>query len=477
MVFSSMIFLWVFLPLVLIVNRLIPTRMKNVFLLFASLVFITWGGWNSLFTMLLSITINYFGGRLIDRFENRKKLVLVGTVVLDIALLVVFKYFNFIVVIIESIMEQNWGGMLALEGSGKLGFKEIVLPIGISFFTFQAMSYVVDVYKGKAKVQKNFVEFALYVALFPQLIAGPIVIYSDVAAQIKSRRETSELFVEGIKRFCYGLGKKVLLSNVFAELADEIWKLEINSIGAPIAWLGLIAYTLQIYFDFSGYSDMAIGIGKMLGFNFKENFNYPYTSLSIQDFWRRWHISLSSWFKEYVYIPLGGNRKGRFRTYLNLFIVFFLTGVWHGANFTFLIWGLIYAALLILERAFLGKLLDRNPVKIINWIYVMFFVMIAWVFFRSNNVVQAWEFVKQLFSGASGTYSILSYLTMKRIVCFVLGILFCGVIQRILAKFYDKIKSNKFVNGADFVIQMLLLVCSIVSIVSGTYNPFIYFQF
>ena len=222
---------------------------------------------------------------------------------------------------------------------------------------------------------------------------------------------------------------------------------------------------------------MAIGIGKMLGFNFKENFNYPYTALSIQEFWRRWHISLSSWFKEYVYIPLGGNRKGRFRTYLNLFIVFFLTGVWHGANFTFLIWGLIYAILLILERAFLGKWLEKNPIKIFNWIYTVFFVMIAWVFFRSNNVVQAWEFVKQLFSGASDTYSILSYLTMKRIVCLVLGILLCGVIQRLFAKFYDKIKENRFVNGADFVFQMILLVSSIVSIVSGTYNPFIYFQF
>ena len=285
------------------------------------------------------------------------------------------------------------------------------------------------------------------------------------------------LFSDGVKRFCYGLGKKVLLSNTFAEVADEIWKLDIEKLGAPVAWLGIISYTLQIYYDFSGYSDMAIGIGKMLGFKFKENFNYPYTSLSVQEFWRRWHISLSTWFKEYVYIPLGGNRKGPFRTYLNLFIVFLLTGIWHGANFTFIVWGLIYAVLLIIERIFLGKVLEKNPVKIINWVYTMLMVVIGWVFFRSENIIQAVKYITQMFSTSPSDYSVFSYISMKVIICLVMGILLMGFVQRLLKDKYEKVKNKSLVVNVDFVIQIVLLILSVFSIVSGTYNPFIYFQF
>ena len=353
----------------------------------------------------------------------------------------------------------------------------VVLPIGISFFTFQAMSYVIDVYWGKTDVQKNLLDFALYVSFFPQLIAGPIVKYSDIAKQLNKREENLSTFVIGQRRFCYGLGKKVLLSNTFAEISDSIWALETSTLGAPVAWLGIIAYTLQIYYDFSGYSDMAIGIGKMLGFRFKENFNYPYTSLSIQEFWRRWHISLSSWFKEYVYIPLGGNRLSKTRTYINLLIVFFLTGIWHGANFTFLIWGLLYAVFLIMERLFLGCLLNQNPLKFLNWIYTTFIVIIGWVFFRAETIFQAWTYLQQMFSFTTSHNTVISFLSMKTIIAFVLGILFVGFLQRPLEKFHIKIKSNPWIMFGDLIIQISILIISIFMMVSGTYNPFIYFQF
>ena len=254
--------------------------------------------------------------------------------------------------------------------------------------------------------------------------------YSDVSEQIENRSESLELFVSGQKRFCYGLGKKVIIANTFAEIADQIWALETTTLGTAVAWFGAIAYTIQIYYDFSGYSDMAVGIGKMLGFQFKENFNYPYTSLSIQEFWRRWHISLSTWFKEYIYIPLGGNRKGNLPTYMNIFIVFLLTGIWHGANFTFLAWGIFFAILQIIERLFLKKILDKNPIKIINWIYMMLMVIIGWVYFRSENILQANEFIKQMFYFTTSENNILTFLSMKVIILFMTAIICTGFLQR-----------------------------------------------
>ena len=504
MLFSSMIFLWVFLPLVITVNfmfTVIPfksesarIRAKNTFLLIASLIFYAWGGIYYLLIMVFSVALNFLGGYFINKVrenKTKKKAALVITVVLNLAMLFFFKYFNMLIDIIESVMLAPkgfgavWSTLISLEGTGALGIKEIVLPIGISFFTFQAMSYVIDVYTEKASVQKNLFDFALYVSLFPQLVAGPIVKYSDIELQLSKRRETLDRFVSGQKRFCYGLGKKVLISNALAKVADDIWALETSDLGAAVAWLGIIAYTLQIYYDFSGYSDMAIGIGRMLGFEFKENFDYPYTSLSVQEFWRRWHISLSTWFKEYIYIPLGGNRRGAGRTYLNLCIVFLLTGIWHGANFTFIAWGAMYGILLIIERLFLGKLLKKNPVKIINWIYTMFAVMIAWIYFRSENIFQAHEYIGQLFNFNSQRYSPISHLSMQVLIVITLAILFSGLVQRPVKALVEKMKENgkiptavtNIVKSVDLVAQIAILVLSIMALVSGTHNVFIYFQF
>lgn len=487
MLFSSMIFLWIFLPVIIIGNFVIgmlpfkskekQISIKNIFLLVASLIFYAWGGIYYLFIMISCICINFLGGLAISKADQKKKLALVLTITANLLILFVFKYFNMVVIILENIIDPGNGSIIGMRGTGILGLKEIVLPIGISFFTFQALSYVVDVYMGKAELQNNIFDFALYVSFFPQLIAGPIVKYSDIAAQIKHREETPELVLSGIKRFCYGIGKKVLLANTFAEVADKIWASDISSVRGMVAWLAMIAYTLQIYFDFSGYSDMAIGLGRIFGFSFKENFNYPYTSLSVQEFWRRWHISLSSWFKEYVYIPLGGNRKGKGRTLLNLFIVFMLTGIWHGANFTFIAWGMYYGILLIIERLFLGKILEKNPIKIINYVYMIFTVMIGWVFFKSNNIFQAIDIIKGLFMAGDGTVTVLSFLSMKVLICLIAGILFCGPVQRLLGKGFAKIADKKVVVTLDFACQMILLGLSILMLVSGTYNPFIYYQF
>lgn len=496
MLFSSMTFLWIFLPAVIIINfilSIVPFKSdglrmqsKNMFLLFSSLLFYAWGGIYYLLIMLASICLNFAGGYLINRFadsKSRKRLVLILSVILNLGMLFFFKYFNMLVVVIESFM-ANPGSisgalsqMIAMEGSGALGIGYIVLPIGISFFTFQSMSYVIDVYTGKAEVQKNIISFALYVSLFPQLIAGPIVKYSDIDLQLNHRKETVDLFLSGQKRFCYGLGKKVLLSNTLAKLADDVWALETDTLGTPLAWLALIAYTLQIYYDFSGYSDMAIGIGRMLGFTFKENFDYPLTSMSVGEFWRRWHISLSSWFKEYVYIPLGGNRRGAGRTYLNLLVVFFLTGIWHGANFTFIVWGLYYAFFQIAERLFLKKLLDKNPLKILNVIYTIFVTLMGFVIFRSTTIPQAISYFKQLFNFSPSGIKFMSHISMQVIIVLIVGILFTGILQRPLRSGYEKIKTRLPVLTVDFACQYAILILSVLTLASGTYNPFIYFQF
>ena len=489
MLFSSMIFLWVFLPCVLLGDALLNIipfkdrtqriKVKNGFLLIASLFFYAWGGIYYLLIMLFSIVVNYIGGQLIaHRYQTKEeqKKCLIITVCLNLLILFVFKYFNMLGIVIENIISDG-GSILAMQGTGVLNLPNIVLPIGISFFTFQAMSYVIDVYRGDAPVQDNLFSFALYVSFFPQLIAGPIVRYLDVAKEINERKETSYLRVSGIKRFCYGLGKKVLLANVFAETADKIFALEPNMQTGIVAWLGIICYTLQIYYDFSGYSDMAIGLGRMFGFHFRENFNYPYISQSIREFWRRWHISLSTWFREYVYIPLGGNRKGKVRTYINLFTVFLLTGIWHGANFTFIVWGLYYGIILVIERIFLGKILDNNPMKWINHIYVLLIVVLGWVFFRADNIYLAFSYLKGMFDFSGNGWMIMSYLSNKLILSLVIGIAFCGPVQQKWKKWYAVKKKDKTVQKIDFAVQICLLVLSILSLIGGTYNPFIYFQF
>lgn len=504
MLFSSMLFLWIFLPIIIVVNFLFSVipfekessriRAKNLFLLICSLLFYAWGGIYYLLIMVCSILLNFAGGYIIKlgcQTKISKRIAFITVVILNLAILFFFKYFNMLIAIIESIMQSEQGigavlsTMISLKGTGELGLAHIVLPIGISFFTFQAMSYTIDVYTEKAEMQENIIDFALYVSLFPQLIAGPIVKYSDVDLQLRTRKETFDLFTSGIKRFCYGLGKKVIISNAVAKVADDIWALETDQLGAPLAWLGIISYTIQIYYDFSGYSDMAIGLGRMFGFEFKENFNYPYTSLSVQEFWQRWHISLSTWFKEYIYFPLGGNRKGKLRTYFNVFVVFAVTGIWHGANFTFIAWGLFYAVLQIIERLFLGKLLKKNPFKSINWIYTMAAVMLGWIYFRSNDIFQANEFVRQLFNFEQTKYSIVSYLSMEVILVIVFGILFSGFVQRSVKGKIEAFKEENRIpegvviayNIVDIIIQITLVVFSMLALVGGTYNAFIYFQF
>lgn len=460
MVFSSLIFLLFFLTALYVCYFIVPRRwrwLRNCVLLVFSLFFYRCGGADYLPLLLASILINYLGGLLAaSERPALRKLGLWGAAALGLGLLGWFKYAGF-----------------AAENLAALGLPvevpQIVLPIGISFFTFQAMSYVVDVYRDTVPPQTNILDFALYISLFPQLIAGPIVQYSDIAKELQHRKESMEGFLYGVKRFCYGMGKKVLIANTLGNVADQIWALEINQLGAALAWLGMISYTFQIYYDFSGYSDMAIGLGSMLGFHWKENFDYPYTSLSIQEFWRRWHISLSSWFKNYVYIPLGGNRKGQAKTCRNLLFVFLLTGIWHGANFTFIIWGLMYAVLLVAERLFLGRLLQKNPLKILNWAYTMFFVMTGWVFFRSDNLVVAKRYLGQLFSFGTSQYSVLSYLSMQVLLALFFGLLGAGFLQRAVKK------TTKIFDS--FALQMAVLAVSILWVIAGTYNPFIYFQF
>ena len=373
MVFSSAIFLLAFLPIVFISNYFIKKEYSNYLLLIASLIFYAWGEPYLVLLMIFSILVNWFFGLLIDKTCNTsRKLILAGGIIIDLSILGYFKYAGFFVKIINFAV-----------GSNLFPIPKISLPIGISFFTFQAISYIVDVYRGDTEASNNPVNVALYISFFPQLIAGPIVKYRDINKQIEQRSIRWDEVSDGFKRFIYGLGKKVIISNVLGSLVDTIYANEIGTISSVVAWLGAFAYTFQIYYDFSGYSDMAIGLGKMFGFNILENFNYPYLSGSITEFWRRWHISLGSWFREYLYIPLGGNRKGVIRTYLNLVAVFFFTGLWHGADLSFIIWGLYHGFFTILERAGFKKILDKS--KILSIIATFFVVTIGWVMFRATD--------------------------------------------------------------------------------------------
>lgn len=474
MVFSSITFLWIFLPIVLLINYLfsfikkdkIKFLCKNITLLVASLIFYAWGGIWYLAVILTSTIGNYLFALWVNASKARiRKLAFALALIFNLGLLFYFKYANFFIDIIENIAHANFG------------LKEVVLPIGISFFTFQAMSYVIDVYLEKVKCQKNPFILSLYIVLFPQLIAGPIVKYSDIEQQLSTREESLEKFVQGIKRFLYGLAKKVLIANVVGEVAENIFKAGVGSIGSGSAWIGIICYTIQIYYDFSGYSDMAIGLGKMFGFEFLENFNYPYMATSVKEFWRRWHISLSSWFKEYVYIPLGGNRKGAWRTYLNLFIVFLLTGLWHGANYTFLLWGVFYGVFLVMERLFLGKLLERNKFKPLNWLYTMLVVVLLWVFFRAPDVNFAFGYIAKLFNFSKGSYLLFQNVTLWQWIILFVGILFCGPVQKVFKKWYLVIKDKKWFFWVDYTTQILLYVVCVIFLLNGSFNPFIYFQF
>ena len=470
MLFSSMIFLWLFLPVVFISYYLIKKEYRNILLLIASIIFYAWGGVSYTLIMLSSIIINYIFALLIYKSieENdklKKKIYLALCIIINLSILGYFKYTDFAISIINSISKKE-----------VISLKNIILPIGISFYTFQALSYVIDVYREHNKVQKNIINLALYISFFPQLIAGPIVKYHDIDTQITNRKESLENISYGIKRFIYGLSKKVILANMFALSCDEILKQPVSELSTILAWVAAVLYTLQIYYDFSGYSDMAIGLGHMFGFKFLENFNYPYISKSVQEFWRRWHISLSTWFKEYLYISLGGNRKGKYFTYLNLFIVFFATGLWHGASFNFILWGLWHGFFLIIERVFLKKLLEKNKLKFLNHIYVIFVFVLGWVLFRANNLTHALDLYKLMFSYKESIYTVRYFFYPQTLVCFIFGILFSGLFQSLFPKVKEVIFSSK-VYILESVIQFILLFICIMYLVNGTYNPFIYFRF
>ena len=461
MVFSTPIFLFLFLPAVLVLNYIIPKKYiaaKNVVLLIASLFFYAWGEPKNVLLMLLSIAVNYVCGLLLGRFdsdEKKRKVVLWASVVFNLGLLFFFKYFNFVT-----------GGL----------FPVIKLPIGISFFTFQIMSYTIDVYRRSVEPQKSLLKLALYISLFPQLIAGPIVRYIDVEKQLTYRECTAEKTARGMIRFSMGLAKKVIVSNTVAAICDGIFG-STNTVPAFTAWVGVICYALQIYFDFSGYSDMAIGMGHMLGFDFLENFNYPYVSCSVQEFWRRWHISLSSWFRDYLYIPLGGNRRGKVRTYINLIIVFACTGLWHGASFSFIVWGLWHGLFLVIERLGFKKALDKLP-KFIGWIYTMLVVLVGWVFFRADTLSAAMKYLGEMFSFSGGVANGMAQFDNLSFIITVIAIILCTPVYQFLKGKLEKTEVGKkaaFVIGA--VLATGLFILSVIFLTGSGYNPFIYFRF
>lgn len=464
MVFSSLVFMFAYLPITLLAYYLVPRQGRNIFLFIVNLIFYGWGEPKLVLLMVFNIFFNYIGGWLVDKYRadaKKKKLFLILTCVLDIGILAVFKYTGMITETLN---------MLPFLNIPEL---QISLPIGISFYTFQTMSYVIDVYRDDAPVSKNFINFGTYVALFPQLIAGPIVRYRDVAEQLVNRRETLEMFTRGVKLFMVGLAKKVIIANTMGTLTTNIFATTDEN-GVVGTWVGMIAYTFQIYFDFSGYSDMACGLGNMLGFEFLKNFNYPYIAKSITDFWRRWHISLSTWFKEYVYIPLGGNRKGVKRQILNLLIVWGLTGLWHGAAYNFVLWGLYYGLLLILEKFVLKKFLDRLP-SFVQHIYTLFIVIIGWGLFYFTDVGQLGEFMVDLFNFGNGICGDQAFnLIMSNLPMLIIAAVASTPLATTL---YTRFEHTRFMWIPETLYCIGVLAVSTASLVNQSYNPFLYFRF
>ncbi len=437
---------------------------KNLILFTTSLAFYAWGEPIYIFIMLFSTFFDYINGLLLEKYDNdekKRKLVLVFSIIINLAILGYFKYTDFFLSNINLLTGLN------------IPMLNLPLPIGISFYTFQTMSYTIDVYRREAKIQRNVIDFGAYVALFPQLIAGPIVRYNTIAEQLNKREESFDKFSEGLMRFIVGLGKKVLLANNIGFLWDRISVMDLGTMSVMTAWLGIIAFTFQIYFDFSGYSDMAIGLGKMFGFEFLENFNYPYISRSITEFWRRWHISLGTWFREYVYIPLGGNRVSMKRMYFNIFVVWLLTGFWHGASMNYLLWGLYYCLLLIVEKTFLGKWLKKMPAAI-SHVYTIFFVIIGWVLFAIEDLKRCGSFIFVMFGGGDKfidntfMYNIISSGFMLAILC-------------IASTNKPKELAIKLTSGKLYWLRplfaVIIFMVSVAYLVDSTYNPFLYFRF
>ena len=468
MVFSSIIFLCAFLPVVLFVYFLIPKQSRNLWLLLASLLFYGWGEPRYILIMLFSTVFDYCNGRAIEAADIRGRRDTVGRAILvlsvagNLGILCFFKYTDFALATVNS-----------LAGT-QLGLLQLALPIGISFYTFQTMSYTIDVYRGETKAQHNIVSFGMYVCLFPQLIAGPIVRYKDVQREVDARETTAEGTARGLQRFLLGLAKKVLFANQIGALWDYIQGLNGTDMSTAMAWLGALAFTFQIYFDFSGYSDMAIGLGEIFGFHFPENFDHPYEAKSITEFWRRWHMTLGTWFREYLYIPLGGNRKGLPRQVFNLFIVWFLTGLWHGAGWNFIMWGLYYFVLLMLEKCVLLRALERLP-KILRHLYTMFFVVVGWVIFACDDMQVLSGYLKAMFGLGVRLGNRLALFEWDIYAPFLSILLFASTTlpARISKKLLMEPQRQPFLMGYT----RLLFVLSLAFLVSGSYNPFLYFRF
>lgn len=467
MVFSGLTFLLLFLPAVLLVYFIVPKRFKNAVLFLFSLLFYAWGEPVYVVLMLFSTVLDFSCGKVVDRYRGtpKAKIGLLVSVFVNLGLLCLFKYTDFFITTINSIT----GTAIPLLN--------LPLPIGISFYTFQTMSYTIDVYRGDAKVQNNIISFGAYVSLFPQLIAGPIVRYQTIADQINDRTHSFDKFGDGVKRFAVGLAKKVLLANNIGLLWSAVSKTDISQLSVVSAWLGAIAFAFQIYFDFSGYSDMAIGLGKIFGFDFLENFNYPYISKSVTEFWRRWHISMGTWFRDYVYIPLGGNRK-RFAVQIrNIAVVWLLTGFWHGASWNYVLWGVFYGILLIIEKLFLLKYLNKVP-SFIGHIYAVICILIGWVFFAFEDISQGLDYLKVMFGGASAfvtnetMYQMISYLPLL-LICLVAS----TPVGKILYGKLKKLKNSTLTSLVSISGMLAVTVLSTAYLISGSYNPFLYFRF
>lgn len=468
MVFSSTVFIFAFLPITLLGYYLLKGRIKNYWLLVMSLGFFGWSQPRYLWVIILNIAINYCGAMLLAKWQRWRKQILAGTVVANLVILFYFKYYMFTVNSINELLGQSFA------------VKNVILPIGISFFTFQGMSYVIDVYREDVEVQKNPFSLALYITLFPQLIAGPIVRYKDIVIDATKRVVKFDDLYEGIRRFIIGLAKKVIIANTLAVTVDSVWSSGANANTWSVAWLASIAYTLQIYFDFAGYSDMAIGLGRMFGFHFNENFNLPYISKNITEFWRRWHISLSSWFRDYVYIPLGGNRK---HVYLNLAIVFLLTGIWHGAAWNFIAWGIWNGIFILVERYIKAKKgTNENEsavAKVFSKIYTLFIVNMGWVLFRAPDMKSAFDYMLSMFGICDKSkvgFTLFWYLDRWTVLILILGIFFASSLPTKIKNIIVEKAGSKVVIISN-VTLLIMFFLVLMRVVSGTYNPFIYFQF
>ena len=468
MVFSSLTFLFVFLPIVLLIYYISPKPLKNFVILLFSLIFYAWGEPKFIFLIILSILINYIGALQIVKNSSdteKRKFIFITLLLIDISILFFFKYYGFII--------SSIGSLFGID----LVIRDIPLPLGISFYTFQQISYIIDVYTKKTKVQKNLINFAAYITMFPQLIAGPIVKYNDIESQLKNRNENLTQFSSGVHRFIIGLGKKVLLANSIGAIWSEIKVIPLNEISILTSWIGIIAFALQIYFDFSGYSDMAIGLAKMFGFEFLENFNYPYISKSVTEFWRRWHISVGTWFREYLYIPLGGNKKGNLIQIRNLFVVWFTTGLWHGASFNFIAWGIYFGVILFIEKIIFKNILNKLP-SFLCHIYTLILVLIGWVIFDMNTLSSAMEYISIMFGLSNNLVvdKLSLFILSNNIVILLIGII-CST--TLLPNVFKKLRSSLKKSNIFIIISMYLIIfiLSISYLVGESFNPFLYFRF